>query len=155
MIEQAPVPVSLPDSLTTEPEIVVMPDDGSADGTVVQQDTEVPMEVLQKGPVAVQANLDPETEKAPLISSPDQPVKEKVIEAEPLDHLTLEEKADSLPEVVHIPFEDAVRDEVLQGWEDDWVAHGSYDPSKWGKLEEPKIDFVYLCTQLVHVDISW
>ncbi|KAL6242503.1 hypothetical protein RBB50_010643 [Rhinocladiella similis] len=144
VIEQAPVPVSLPDSLTTEPEIVVMPDDGSADGTVVQQDTEVPMEVLQKGPVAVQANLDPETEKAPLISSPDQPVKEKVIEAEPLDHLTLEEKADSLPEVVHIPFEDAVRDEVLQGWEDDWVAHGSYDPSKWGKLEEPKIDFVYL-----------
>ncbi|KIW12645.1 hypothetical protein PV08_09923 [Exophiala spinifera] len=144
VIEQGPAPETFPDRLTSETEIVVMPEDLSEDGMVVEQGAALPVEVLQKGPVAVQANLDPETEKEPLISSPDQPMKEKVIEAEPLDHLTLEEKADSLPEIVHIPFEIAVKDEVLQGWEDDWVAHGSYDPSKWGKLEEPKIDFVYL-----------
>jgi len=130
--------------LPLEPGIVVTSGDGSGDTFIEPQIVEVAPDRLQKGPVAVQANLDPETEKAPLISSPDQPVKEKIIEAEPLDHLSLEEKADSLPEVVHIPFEDAVKDEVLHGWEDDWVAHASYDSKKWGKLEEPKIDFVYL-----------
>lgn len=140
--------------LPLEPGIVVTSGDGSGDIFIEPQIVEVPPDRLQKGPVAVQANLDPETEKAPLISSPDQPVKEKIIEAEPLDHLSLEEKADSLPEVVHIPFEDAVKDEVLHGWEDDWVAHASYDSKKWGKLEEPKIDFVYLCKRQLQLGLA-
>lgn len=131
--------------LPSGPEVLLIPGDGSEDVGLDAQFVDVPTDRLQKGPVAVQANLDPETEKTHLISSPDQPVKEKIIEAEPIDHLSLEEKADSLPEIVHIPFEDAVKDEVLHGWEDDWVAHASYDAKKWGKLAEPKIDFVYLC----------
>ncbi|EXJ88108.1 hypothetical protein A1O1_05036 [Capronia coronata CBS 617.96] len=132
------------DGLPSGPEVLLIPGDGSEDVGMEPQFADVPTDRLHKGPVAVQANLDPETEKAALISSPDQPVKEKIIEAEPIDHLSLEEKADSLPEIVHIPFEDAVKDEVLHGWEDDWVAHASYDVKKWGKLAEPKIDFVYL-----------
>ncbi len=126
------------------PEVVLMSGD-TEEGNIEQQFAEIPTERFQKGPVSVPANLDPETEKSPLISSPDQPARETIIEAEPIDHLALEEKAYSLPEIVHIPFEDAVKDEVLQGWEDHWVAHGSYEVKKWGKLAEPKIDFVYLC----------
>jgi len=106
------------------------------------------LESLPKGPVAVEAQLDPDTQGKPLIASPDQPVKEKVIETEPEEHLTLEEKADNLPELVHVPFEDAVKDMQLKGWEDQWVAHASFDVKTWGKLEEPKIDFVYLCQSL-------
>lgn len=131
--------------LLSGPEILLIRDDASEEGEIVATGVELSTGQLQKGPVAVQANLDPETEKEPVISSPDQPIKEKIIEAEPIDHLSLEEKADSLPEIVHITFEDAVKDEVLHGWEDDWVAHASYDAKKWGKLAEPKIDFVYLC----------
>ncbi|KAL2437062.1 hypothetical protein ABEF94_016065 [Exophiala dermatitidis] len=130
--------------LPSGPEVLLIPGDGSEDVALAPQFVEVPTDRLQKGPVAVPANLDPQTEKEPLISSPDQPPREKIIESEPVDHLSLEEKADNLPEIVHIPFEDAVKDEVLQGWEDDWVAHASYDAKKWGRLAEPKIDFVYL-----------
>ena len=145
VIDQGANPDQATNGLPVEPGIVVIPVDGSEDAFIEPQMVEGPPDRLHKGPVAVQPNLDPDTEKAPLISSPDQPVKEKIIEAEPLDHLSLEEKADSLPEIVHIPFEDAVKDEVLHGWEDEWVAHASYDSKKWGKLVEPKIDFVYLC----------
>jgi hypothetical protein len=127
------------------PEILLIPGDASDEDAIDPREAGLSTDRLQKGPVAVQANLDPDTEKAAVISSPDQPVKEKIIEAEPLDHLSLEEKADSLPEIVHITLEDAVKDEVLQGWEDDWVAYASYDAKRWGRLEEPKIDFVYLC----------
>ncbi|KAK5168498.1 hypothetical protein LTR04_006625 [Oleoguttula sp. CCFEE 6159] len=55
----------------------------------------------------------------------------------------LDEKAEYLPDIVHIPFEDAVAEDVLQGWEDEWIASGEFDVKRWGKLEEPKIDFVY------------
>lgn len=132
------------DNLPSGPEVLLISSDAE-EGNLYQQFAEVPTERFQKGPVSVHANLDPETEKTPLISSPHQPVRETFIEAEPIDHLSLEEKGYSLPEIVFIPFEDAVKDEVLHGWEDHWVAHGSYDAKKWGNLVEPKIDFVYLC----------
>jgi hypothetical protein len=48
-----------------------------------------------------------------------------------------------LPEVIRIPFEEAVEDIRLQGWEDDWFSSASFDPREHGTLEEPKIDFVY------------
>lgn len=99
--------------------------------------------VLPKGPVNVKAELDQQNEKQPVLSAPDMPAKEKVIEAEPVAHLSLEETGDSLPEVLFIPFEDAIKDMTLQGWEDEWIAHASFN-KKWGTLEEPKIDFVYL-----------
>lgn len=68
----------------------------------------------------------------------------KPIEKEPEGQLSLEGKGDTLPEVIHIPLEDAVAETKLAGWEDEWVAHASFDVKKWGFLEEPKIDFVYL-----------
>jgi hypothetical protein len=52
---------------------------------------------------------------------------------------------DNLPDLIHVPFEQAVADVRLTGWEDQWFSQATYDVSKWGKLEEPKIDFVYLC----------
>ncbi|KAL3419134.1 hypothetical protein PVAG01_09356 [Phlyctema vagabunda] len=58
-------------------------------------------------------------------------------------YLNLNSEADYLPDIIHIPFEDSVEDVVLHGWEDEWISDGVYDMSKWGALEEPKIDFVY------------
>ncbi|KAH7029472.1 uncharacterized protein B0I36DRAFT_245594 [Microdochium trichocladiopsis] len=51
--------------------------------------------------------------------------------------------ASRLPQVLRIPLSDAVADVELEGWEDDWFAFGQYDAYKHGRLEEPKIDFVY------------
>jgi hypothetical protein len=53
--------------------------------------------------------------------------------------------ADELPDFVHIPLRMAVKDEILESWEEDWFAHADYDAAKHGKLHEPKIDFVYTC----------
>lgn len=50
---------------------------------------------------------------------------------------------DQLPEVIRIPFEDAVEDINIEGWEDDWFSSGTYDFDK--SMEEPKLDFVYNC----------
>lgn len=47
------------------------------------------------------------------------------------------------PDVIRIPFEDAVQDVKLDGWEDEWFSSGRFDASKEGPLPEPKIDFVY------------
>ena len=66
-------------------------------------------------------------------------------ERETKEHLDVEALAQVVPDVVHVPLEDAVRDVKLAGWEDEWMAHGVYDQARWGKLKEPKIDFVYLC----------
>lgn len=54
----------------------------------------------------------------------------------------VEEKADLLPDLVVVPFEDAVDDVNLQGWEDDWISMAHFTGPKLG---EPKIDFVYNC----------
>jgi hypothetical protein len=92
----------------------------------------------------IQIELDPQTHKEPVIASPRQPKERISLETESQAHLSLEEKADLLPEIMHIPFEDAVRDVTLDGWEDEWVANAHFDSKKWGTLAEPKIDFVYL-----------
>ena len=47
------------------------------------------------------------------------------------------------PEVTRIPFEEAVMDMTLAGWEDEWISSGTYDVAKHGELPEPKLDFVY------------
>jgi hypothetical protein len=52
----------------------------------------------------------------------------------------LKEKAEGLPDLVHVPFEVSVKDVVLEGWEDEWIAKARYVGPM---LAEPKIDFVY------------
>jgi hypothetical protein len=60
----------------------------------------------------------------------------------------VKEKADALPDMVVVPFEDAVSDTVLDGWEDVWVSKARYTGPK---LKEPKIDFVYNCEWMHHL----
>lgn len=55
----------------------------------------------------------------------------------------VKDRADTLPDMLLIPFEQSVKDVVLQGWEDNWIAKAEYTGPK---LQEPKIDFVYNCT---------
>lgn len=50
---------------------------------------------------------------------------------------------DDLPDVIRIPFEEAVKDVELAGWEDEWFSSGNYNKDQFGLLAEPKIDFVY------------
>lgn len=99
---------------------------------------------FKKGPVNVQAELDPDHQQEGTLTSPDQAVKLKVIETESEEHLTLEETAESLPELIHFTFEETVKDELLQGWEDEWISHATFNRQKFGKLAEPKVDFVFL-----------
>lgn len=106
-----------------------------------QQNEDVLPEEKAKAPAR-----DHSSGKEGVIASPDRDVKpdSKPVENEPEDHLSLEEKGEALPEILHIPIEDVVADMTLAGWEDEWVAHASFDVKQWGHLEEPKIDFVYL-----------
>ena len=57
----------------------------------------------------------------------------------------LDGRAEVLPDIVHIPFEAAMLDVTLEGWEDQWFADAELDIPRWGKLNETKIDFVYTC----------
>lgn len=50
---------------------------------------------------------------------------------------------DQLPEVIRIPFEDAVEDVNIEGWEDDWFSSATYNFDR--AVNEPKLDFVYNC----------
>ncbi|GAP92551.1 putative udp-glucose 4-epimerase protein [Rosellinia necatrix] len=50
---------------------------------------------------------------------------------------------DDLPDVIRIPFEEAVKDVELEGWEDEWFSTGNYNKGQFGQLAEPKLDFVY------------
>ncbi|KAI0436963.1 hypothetical protein F4803DRAFT_566431 [Xylaria telfairii] len=50
---------------------------------------------------------------------------------------------DDLPDVIRIPFEEAVKDVGLEGWEDEWFSSGNYNKGQFGLLAEPKLDFVY------------
>ena len=58
---------------------------------------------------------------------------------------TINERIKQLPEVIRIPFEEAVNDIKLEGWEDQWFSTAVYNIDSYGTLPEPKIDFVYNC----------
>ena len=64
---------------------------------------------------------------------------------DPAKTVELLSKAATFPEIIHVPFEAAIADEKLEGWEDQWVANAEYDLKRWGTFSEPKIDFIYLC----------
>jgi hypothetical protein len=68
---------------------------------------------------------------------------------DPSNFERLNRLADELPDFVHIPLRMAVKDEILESWEEDWFAHADYDAIKHGKLKEPKIDFVYTCKSIL------
>lgn len=55
------------------------------------------------------------------------------------------DRSDELPEIIFLPFEQTVADVPLAGWEDEWISTARYNAAVWGKLEEPKLDFVYTC----------
>ncbi|KXJ88842.1 hypothetical protein Micbo1qcDRAFT_213989 [Microdochium bolleyi] len=59
------------------------------------------------------------------------------------DWLDLDARADTLPDLVHIPLEEAVAGETLLGWEDEWFAHATFSSATWGPLPEPRVDFIY------------
>jgi hypothetical protein len=59
------------------------------------------------------------------------------------EYAALNEKAQVLPDIVHIPFEESTSDIDLEGWEDEWFAEAKLDALRWGNITEPKIDFVY------------
>ena len=104
-----------------------------------------PHELGEAGPKEAGPNLDPETEMGAKISSDELPKEQKQLETESVEHLSLEEKAGALPDIIHRPLEESVKAMKLQGWEDEWVASATFNRRRWGTLEEPKIDFVYLC----------
>ena len=51
--------------------------------------------------------------------------------------------SDTLPDIIRIPFEEAVQGMKLDGWEDEWFSSGRFDARNNGPLAEPKIDFIY------------
>ncbi|KAJ4356779.1 uncharacterized protein N0V89_004815 [Didymosphaeria variabile] len=59
--------------------------------------------------------------------------------------VTVKEKADNLPDLLHVTFEQSVQNVTLDGWEDEWIAKARYTGPK---LQEPKIDFVYNCAYM-------
>jgi hypothetical protein len=61
---------------------------------------------------------------------------------------TLKDRADEMPDMIIVPFEEAVKDVVLEGWEDEWIAKARFTGPK---LQEPKIDFVYNCKSVPKV----
>ncbi|KAH7041408.1 uncharacterized protein B0I36DRAFT_232726 [Microdochium trichocladiopsis] len=57
--------------------------------------------------------------------------------------LDLDAKADTLPDILHIPLEESVQEETLEGWEDEWFSQATYDREVWGTMQEPRVDFIY------------
>jgi len=71
------------------------------------------------------------------------------------EFVALNSMADALPDVIHIPFEDATADVTLTGWEDEWFSKVEYDVEQWGSLSEPKIDFIYSCKSTFQHVYTW
>ncbi|KAJ1337351.1 3-O-alpha-D-mannopyranosyl-alpha-D-mannopyranose xylosylphosphotransferase [Microdochium nivale] len=57
--------------------------------------------------------------------------------------MELDARAETMPDLVHVPFEDAVAGETLDGWEDEWFGNATYSNATWGTLPEPRVDFIY------------
>ncbi|KAB8627268.1 hypothetical protein FH972_026101 [Carpinus fangiana] len=59
------------------------------------------------------------------------------------EYAKLIEASSTMPDLIFVPFDVAVKQDSFQGWELDWIANATFNAKQWGKLEEPKIDFVY------------
>jgi hypothetical protein len=109
------------------------PSKDPSDGAKEEQDDDNKPAQLQK-PNAEQRPIETLKEQTPWSEHYDFPTWDECQE--------LKTKADALPDLVHVPFEVSVKDVVLEGWEDQWIAKARYSGPK---LAEPKIDFVYNC----------
>jgi hypothetical protein len=58
---------------------------------------------------------------------------------------SIKQKAELMPDFIHVPLEESVQHVILEGWEDEWIAEARYSGPH---LDEPKIDIVYNCELL-------
>lgn len=56
----------------------------------------------------------------------------------------VKDKAETLPDIIYVPFEESTADVTLSGWEDRWFSDAEFIHEN-GALQEPKIDIVYTC----------
>lgn len=122
------------------------PISGQGNGVSEALDHERPDPVKQASEKMIEQHLNPAPKyegSAPFIQpqSNDGPRKFPPYD----DYTALDEKAEGLPDIVHIPFEASVADVTLEGWEDQWFADAELDIPRWGNISETKIDFVYTC----------
>jgi hypothetical protein len=119
----------------------VIRDDKSVQPPLVEEDED------EQGSAAKHKNVnDPvrAVEGGLVIGKEDSPALEHEGSRESDQHLSLEAEAELLPDFVYMPFEEAVKEEHLDGWEDRWLSEGFYDLESYGTLPEPSIDFLYL-----------
>ncbi|TID27880.1 putative udp-glucose 4-epimerase protein [Venturia nashicola] len=76
----------------------------------------------------------------PIGDAPNSPLSSEISTDEPSTQ-EVKELMNQLPEVIRIPFETAVADIDIEGWEDDWFSSATYDFDR--SMNEPKLDFVY------------
>jgi len=67
------------------------------------------------------------------------------------EYVNLNEKAEALPDIIHVPFEVSTAEVKLQGWEDQWFANAVFVGDH---LKEPKIDFLYTCKYSLTSDLQ-
>jgi hypothetical protein len=104
-------------------EQLVLKEDGSDDSTTP---------VKPQGDRGKQPPIEPLKEQTPWSQNYDFPAWDECEK--------VKEKAEALPDLIHVPFEVSVKDVVLEGWEDAWISKAIYTGPQ---LAEPKIDFVY------------
>ena len=133
-----------PGRILTEAGNRVMAIEDSVDAEAVDQSIiKLSTQLLSVGEEASKA-----TESSDDLQIPIQPLEEMYAWSEGYtfpqwdECLAVKERADNLPDLLHVTFEQSVQDVVLDGWEDVWVAKARYIGPK---LQEPKIDFVYNC----------
>lgn len=132
-----------------EPEDDELPESGSGSERSQRKFNQSPPELVREASQklidqhlspAVKANTNPEDEP-PLPEDSNSQRRFPTYS----QYAALEEKAEGLPDIIHTPFEDAVSDVDLEGWEDLWFSDAELDTAKRGTIKETKIDFVYTC----------
>jgi hypothetical protein len=123
------------------------PDSKGSKGDVEVIDHEPPALVKQASEKMIEQHLTPAVkyEESAISKKPQPQVGEPVKFPPYLDYAELNDRAETLPDIVHTPFEVSTADVVLEGWEDLWYSEAELDIERWGKINEPKIDFVYTC----------
>lgn len=116
------------------------PEEGVYDGTL-------PASVKEASQKIIEQHLSPALKHVPEQTEARLPSSERLTDRFPTysEYARLDEDAETLPDIIHVPFEESTADIVLTGWEDLWFSEATYDSSRWGSLREPSIDFVFTC----------